>query len=202
MRNILIITTAVILCLSANAAEKTYSINPEKFQKITFTSKAATETFEGITDVVSGNLMLDPDNLSNVSGGCKVDLRTLDTGINLRNTHMKENHLHTDKFPYTEFSLKSVSGAVSLKAGQMVEFIAKGEFTLHGVTREIEIPIRAELFNDSSNTPYKNSSGVLHITGEFIIKLADYDIPLPQFLFMKLSDKQLININIWAIKGE
>ncbi len=202
MKKILLLITAISIAATVSGMEKTFTIYTESFQKITFISNAAVESFEGTTNVVSGNIKVDPDNLSSATGMCKVDMRTLDTGINLRNTHMRENHLHTKDYPYSVFNLKSIEGASSLKPGEKVNFTAKGEFELHGVKREIEIPLQAEWSQNTKETPVKGAAEAIHITGEFSVALADYKIPLPQFLFMKLSDTQIVKIDIWAKLGE
>jgi len=202
MKKILLYITASIIAVSASGTEKTFTIYTESFQKITFISKASMESFEGTTNVVSGVIKIDAENLSDATAMCKVDMRTLDTGINLRNTHMRENHLHTKDFPYSQFNLKSITGASSIKAGGPIDFTVKGEFELHGVKKEIEIPLHVEWVQNTQGTPVKGAAEALHITGEFSVALADYKIPLPQFLFMRLSETQIININIWAKLGE
>lgn len=60
-------------------------------------------------------------------GMVTVDLRSLKTGIELRDKHMKEKYLEVGKFP--EAHLKSAAG----KDGKF-----KGELTVHGVTKPVE----------------------------------------------------------------
>lgn len=67
-----------------------------------------------------------------------VDLASLDTGIGLRNRHMRENHLHTDEFPEAVFSGSMAWPAEipSMEPGVEVELEFSGRLELHGVTRE------------------------------------------------------------------
>jgi len=87
---------------------------------VEFVSKAAMETFKGKTRAVSGTLRLDPAALvDTLTISISVDLASLDTGIALRNRHMRENHLHTDRFPLATFEgARIVEGGGALEAGQ------------------------------------------------------------------------------------
>jgi len=70
-----------------------------------------------------------------------------------------------------------------------VNFRIKGQFTLHGVTKEISPEITA-LWNSTNKS--------LKVTAKFNVLLQDYDIPRPQFLFMKLAVEQKVEINFTA----
>ena len=54
-------------------------------------------SFEAKTSSVSGQLAVDPAQPSRLTGEIAVDLKTLDTGISLRNTHMRDNYLEVGK---------------------------------------------------------------------------------------------------------
>jgi hypothetical protein len=65
---------------------------------------------------LSGNVERVKDDFK---GEAIFDLKTLDTGISLRNKHMKEKYLKTDKYPTAKLSFPD------------------RKLTLHGVTKEI-----------------------------------------------------------------
>lgn len=96
------------------------------------------------------------------------DLNKLKTGIKLRDIHMYEDYLETDRFPSATFAGKFRSGK------RQGELIAKGTFTLHGVSKE-QVVIGLM------------SNGIL--TAFWDLRLSDYKIDTPEkFLIGKVSD--------------
>ena len=78
---------------AAVAAPRTFHIEPgAAHNQVTFHSEATVESFDGKTRQVSGQLSVDPEALAGSSSAWfQVDLKSLDTGMSLRNKHMREN---------------------------------------------------------------------------------------------------------------
>ncbi len=94
----------------------------------------------------------------------QVDLKSLDTGMSLRNKHMRENHMHTDKYPVTRFEMRSLSVPVAaLAPGKTTRVTATGDYPLHGVTRSRTLPVDVTWFPDGSKTPAKAKGPALHV---------------------------------------
>ena len=68
---------------------------------VIFISKAPLSEFEGESSNLNGLVDLDKNLLD-----FYLDLNTLDTGIGLRDRHMRENYLETEEFPFAEFTGK------------------------------------------------------------------------------------------------
>ena len=121
-----------------------------------------------------------------------VDLASLDTGIDMRNQHMRENHLHTDRYPQAIFRGATFVGEhpASLAPGKTAKCKIAGSFSLHGVTRRIEVPIELRL---------DEKSGGLAVKAQFVVYLADYEIPRPKMLFVKLDEKQAVTFEALAL---
>jgi len=155
--------------------------------EVVFTSRAPMESFDGKTDQVRGHIGCDPTRLI---GPCDlrivVDLASLDTGIGLRNSHMRDRHLETDTYPEAVFTASEVASASapSLAAGTPVEVVVRGAFDLHGVAREREITATVTLAPD----------GGLAVEAAFPVKLSDHGIDRPSFLVMKLADEQQVRV--------
>jgi polyisoprenoid-binding protein YceI len=161
---------------------------------VRFESKAPMESFDGSTKTVSGSLMLDPASLGDsLALVVDVDVSTFDTGIKLRNQHMCENHFHTDKFPKSTFrGGKILKGAgTSLLDGKEHEILLEGTLDLHGVQKTIQAPVKLT---------YSPSTAVVRLSTTFMVKLADYQIPRPQMLFMKLGEDQKVTATLVAAK--
>lgn len=182
---------AIVAVTPVFAETMTFAVTPGGKNEVVFVSKAVGETFDGRTDQVSGNFNCDPGDLSQaVSGNIEVDVKSLDTGIKLRNNHMLDNHLHVDEHPTMTFMLESlVDQPAAIAMGETVKMKARGKFTCHGVTNDIE-PMLNVTHNDD---------GSLSVKAEWIVNLNDYDIPRPQFLVVKLAEDQEVSVSFTAV---
>lgn len=192
MKHLPILIIAALLMPAISSAETThYAVNPGGDNLIRFVSKAPGETFDGVTDQVQGMFTVDPEDLTKpVSGQITVQAKTLDTGIGLRNNDMYENHLHVEQYPTIVFELTGVENPPEkLPVGEEVELTATGNFTLHGVTRQISPQL----------TIKRNADDSLWIDADWKVTLSDYEIPRPQFLFLKLAEEQQVNATFTAI---
>lgn len=181
MKRIAWIALAALVSTSARAAE--FVVQAGAPNKVVFVSKAAMETFQGKTDKISGRIVVDPASVTDtVTVRLEVDLTSLDTGIGKRNDHMKKNHLETHKYPKAIFAGASVHGPedATLVVGKTLSFDCEGDFTLHGVTRRLRIPVAVTLRDDRT----------LAFKTVFKVPLADYNISRPKFLLMKLGEVQ------------
>lgn len=172
---------AVLVSSSVHAAQFVVKAGPPN--KVVFTSKAATETFDGKTDRIEGRIVVDPASVEDtVLVRLEVDMASLDTGIGERDKHMRKNHLETDKYPKAVFEGATLAGpeGAALAQGKAVAFDCEGNFTLHGVTRRLRVTVEATLV-DARTLAFKTS---------FKVPLADYNISRPKFLFLKLGEVQ------------
>lgn len=157
-----------------------YFVAAQEFEtkegSIEFLSEATVESFTGSSNQLNGYI-----NLADSTLDFYLDLATLETGVKLRDEHMRENHLETEKFPFAEFSGKMSGFDPSLADSQSV--VAKGTFTIHGVSKEIEVNGKAIL-----------SDGKFGLNASWNIILQDYEITRPKFLFLKLSESQKVTL--------
>ena len=135
--------------------------------------------------------MVEPGPLGDsVTVHLEVDLASLDTGLPMRNQHMRDEHLETAKYPKAIFDGAAVTHApgVALASGQPAGFEADGTFTLHGVSRRVHVHIDAT-YQAAGN------GGSIEFHTEFPVTLEDYKITRPEFLFMKLAETQDVHVN-------
>ncbi len=147
--------------------------------QVTFLSKAPLNEFEGKSSSLNGLVNLETNLLDFF-----VDLNTLKTGIGLRDSHMRENYLETEKFPFAEFTGKLVQQP-TLIMGKKTPVKAIGKFKIHGIEREIEVPGFLTLAQN----------GRMELETSFSILLSDYEIPLPKLVFYELAQEQKVTIN-------
>ncbi len=186
-------TLILALAGAASARAETFRIvSGSKDNLVQFESKAAMESFKGKTHQVTGTVAFDPGHLADsVQVRVEVDMASLDTGIDVRNKHMRENHLETDTYPTATFIGGRIvdAKAAALAPGKTVGFGLTGTFTLHGVSREITVPVAATLLDAGPGRR-------LRVKTRFPVKLSDYDIDRPQFLLLKLADEQEVTMDL------
>lgn len=201
MKATLLLAALLTVTTLVQGAARTFQIKPGHARNsVVFHSEATIESFEGSTRQVSGQVTVDPATLAGATAWFQVDLTTLDTGLSLRNKHMRENHLHTDKHPSTRFELKSLGAQpAALKAGAPVRLTATGDFALHGVTRSRTVPVDVTWFPDGKVSPLKQAGAVLRLVCRFDVALADHQIPRPEFLFMKVAEQMQVTVDLWAV---
>jgi polyisoprenoid-binding protein YceI len=111
----------------------------------------------------------------------KLSLLQLDTGIGLRNKHLRENYLHTEKFPDATLIITSVADLPAQMAGTAPGKSAfVGDLELHGVKK----------------TPMESVYQIKgkHVTAEFTVDVPDYGIERPSFMGVKIVDKVFITV--------
>lgn len=181
------------LCLSVSAEPLTLQITPgSDHNEVQFRSEAATETVVGKTRTVRGTVTLDGAADTASHAEIHVDLASLKTGIDLRDRHMRENHLETSKYPEAVFTLTSLA----LPTGALAEDVrtpvrVAGRLALHGVERDIA-PTTYLTYSTKGGAPS------LRIKSQFTVKLPDYKIKRPQFLVMRLAEEQKILVDLTA----
>ncbi len=99
-----------------------------------------------------------------------VALGNLNTGIDLRDHHMKEKYLEVPKFPAAILAVPR-SGLHMPGVGERIEADVQGALTLHGETRPVSVHYDAK--SDGSAT-------VAH--GKFHINMNEFGINVPTYL--------------------
>lgn len=185
--------TLLILALTCasttSALADSYQLSGKAKNRVEFHSKATLESFSGKARSIVAEFEVDPKNLPATKGKVTVDLRSLDTGLDLRNKHMRENHLHTDSFPNAVFELDSlVMSPGQASDGDAVTLF--GAMTIHGVTHSVTTKGLVTGRSESA------AAAPLRIETDFTLKITDYGIPRPEFLFLKLAEEVKIIVDL------
>ncbi|MDX1639793.1 MAG: YceI family protein [Balneolaceae bacterium] len=162
-----------LLLSSQEAAAQAYKTDSGHAE---FQSEVPLHTFTGTSDHLVGLI-----NLAESTVDFYLDLNTLDTGISKRDKDMKRT-LETDKYPFAEFFGKLTSD-FDTTSTQPQQVTVRGDFSIHGVTREVEI----------SGTLQKTDRGLL-VRAQWILDLSDYDIEPPGILFYRVEEEQDVEI--------
>ena len=175
---------------------------------VSFTSDAPIELIVGRTTAVKGKIKID-DTLDlkkiSVEASFEVDLATIDTGIKLRDEHMRDNFLETKKYPKAIFKLKKIIPGTETKLidSASLKLSAEGDFTVHGVTVKKTIPLKVTYFRESDFTHNRFEHGdVIRIQSTFEVPLKEHKIKRPEVIFQKLTDTVIVSIDVFAVSGQ
>lgn len=147
---------------------------------VEFVSEAPLTSFTGTSENLNGLIDLEKNLLD-----FYVDLKSIDTGIGLRNKHMRESYLETDKYPYAEFTGKLKNhDKIDINSTEPQSVIAEGVLKIHGESKPVTVE-GTLVFQSTSNVKLEAS---------FVAALTDFNITKPKVVFYELADEQKITI--------
>lgn len=174
----------IFLIFTFLSAEE-YHVDKSAKNIVKFISVAPIESFEGVTDQIDGYLYHGGDSLTTKSQiYFEVNLNSLDTGIGLRNRHMRENYLQTDKYPTTHYKGKIII-ADKIDA-DTINVFSEGTIFIHGVEKPIKV--EAKMFHKEDR---------YHIQCSFNAKLSDYNIKIPSIMFYKIDENMNLKLDFY-----
>ena len=135
-------------------------------------------SFKGL----EGKIHFDAKNLTSSSFEASVDASTVNTGIDLRNSHLrKEEYFDVKNYPRIKFVSTKISA--SKKEG---EYVVVGKLTIKKTTKEISFPFTAETEKDG-----------IRFKGEFKLNRLDFEVGSSSF---SLSDNLTVSLSVFAKK--
>jgi polyisoprenoid-binding protein YceI len=129
-------------------------------------SSIGSATAVGRTPEVTGEITISGTTLEAAS--FEADMTAITTNESRRDDRV-QGALDTSRFPTATFTLtEPVDLGEAAAEGGPVAVTAVGDLTIHGITRAVEIPLEAQLVNDS-----------IVVVGSMEIVFADYDVEVP-----------------------
>ena len=178
----------LLVGLPIGAAGQEFHVDLDADNEVRFTSQAPIEEVVGVTDRIDGYVLLNGPRLEAGSATegtqlyLEVDLASLDTGLGLRNRHMRSNYLEVEEFPYAFFNA-TIERVVAVAAG-VFRVTAHGVLTIHGVEHEMDVPCDVS----------ERGEGY-RVLCTFNTRLSDFDIKIPKLMFLKLADEVRLELD-------
>jgi polyisoprenoid-binding protein YceI len=138
-------------------------------------------SFEARTKDVKGEIAPAAERPGAVGGALHVNLQTLETGIGIRDRHMRDNYLEVQKGPeYAVATLENIrlerlDGKTSLK----------GTLLLHGERKEV-----------SGMAELKQQDGRVRVQAQFPVKVSEFSIPKPTYLGVGVKDEIQVKVTM------
>lgn len=118
------------------------------------------------------------------------DLDTLDTGISLRDRHMKEKYLETSKFKSATVKIKDAPVAAEAAAGNG-DFKVPGTLTLKGVEKPVEISLKLE-----------TSGEQVKCLSSFKVALTEFPLEIPKYAGITVANEVEVKVETAFPKKE
>ena len=142
-------------------------------------------TAVGRSTVLTGSLVFDGDAITEVV--IEVDLTALVSDDSRRDGALRRQALETNAYPTTTFTLtQPIPIDAAPGEGETLSVTATGDLTLHGVTREVQIPMEGQLVGDR-----------VAVVGSIEIVFADYDMDSPSaFVVLSINDHGIMEFQL------
>jgi polyisoprenoid-binding protein YceI len=178
---------ALLACLPATAAEPWRVAQGDL--RITVPLKPG-GGFEAKSNSLAGSLTLSGGSPVALTGELAVDLKTIDTGIELRNQHLREKYLEVAKAGFD----KAVLSEIRLADATGETFDGKTGFTatlrLHGVSRPV-----------SGNAEVRHVGDAVRVVVSFPLTLTDFAIEAPQYMGVGVGTRLGVKVAFTAAHG-
>ena len=144
-------------------------------------------SFDTITTSISGTMGPGATPAAALSGEMRVDLARLDTGIALRNTHLRDNYLEVARG--ADFATAVLSGVHLDKldsSGLSGRTPFTGTLLLHGTRRPV-----------AGQADIRPEGRELRIDASFPLRLDDYEIAAPRYLGVGVKNE--VQVKVWLV---
>lgn len=136
---------------------------------------------------VDGDIKIENNKLQAI---LKVDLNSFETGMEMRDEHMKENYLQTDKAEnkFAQLEIQNLNIPIEYwENSKEIRLDFSGDLTLHNIKKSVSGKI---LF-----PPFKKDLSINTIS-ELQIKLSDYLINIPSFAGITVAENVSIIVKL------
>jgi polyisoprenoid-binding protein YceI/nitrate reductase NapE component len=146
-------------------------------------------TAVGRTPNVSGSVTISGTQVT--AATITADLTGLQSDDQRRDGQLARQGIQTSQFPTATFTLTTPIDLGSVPAdGQEIQVTASGQLTLHGQTRDVQIPLKARL-----------SGSTIAISGSLPIVFADYGIEKPNsFMVLSIADEGTMELQLFLTR--
>ena len=164
-RRIILIAGAVLLAFGATAlAAETFEVDVTH-SDVSFKVRHFVSKSSGRFDDFSGTFVVDREDMTKTTIEFAVKMASIDTDNDSRDNHLKSpDFFDVEKYPDMTFKSTGIT-----KTGEST-YDVTGQFNLHGVTKEIVIPVEVLGFHDDE----KGSQAGFEM--DFVINRKDFGI--------------------------
>ncbi len=179
--------TVGLTAIGGGEPPKRFRLDPVA-SHVWFDADARLERFRGQTRQVSGSFLLTQTSPPHVAEAwVTIDAASIETGNPDRDADMRQDFLEVAKFPTIEFAVTTLPVARAAAEGNTWDVVLQGKLTVHGVTREVQVPTTVNL------APHGITA-----RGQIHLDMRDFDIRVPRLLFIPMKSEVLVGFEVMA----
>jgi polyisoprenoid-binding protein YceI len=149
----------------------------------------------GRTSDVTGSITVEAngDGARLTGGTLTVDTTTIASDESRRDNRLRTEGLQTDEYPTATFTVtQPVDVPAAALAGTATDLTLTGDLTLHGVTKSVQIPAKAQLVGNT-----------MQVAGSLTFRLADFQISPPNVggFILSIADQGTLEFLVSFSKG-
>jgi polyisoprenoid-binding protein YceI len=167
----------VTLATAVYAAPQSFDFkDPKGVNNAVFSLDAPLESVNGSASGITGTVSFDPENPSATTGKIVVAAESMTVPNPMQKEHLHgANWLDVAKYPEITFEAKSLANVKT--EGNVTTADVSGTFTLHGVSKDLTVPVKLTYLKDKLSARVPNLKGdLLVIRANFNINREDFDI--------------------------
>jgi polyisoprenoid-binding protein YceI len=165
----------IIFCAATSAfAQKKYTAEKTNVQ---FYSHAPLEDIKATNTKTNAIFNADNGDIA-----FSVAMKDFKFAKSLMQQHFNEKYVESEKFPKSTFQGKIIGYTAGVTGTQQVK--AQGKLTIHGVTKDIDVPGTIEAQGNK-----------LLMKSRFMVKVADYNITIPQLVFQNIAEEVEVTLD-------
>jgi polyisoprenoid-binding protein YceI len=184
----LFLSSAVTLhFLPAFAEVERFRLSPDETQIVTKIDDPFGNVVNGALRLRQGEARGDMDRLPETgSVSLVIDASSYNSGLGLRDQDIHEYYLEVQRYPLIRFDSTGIQKVKRPHSAQEPwELTLKGQLDLHGVQREVIVPVRL-LYQGNK----------LIAEGSFRLPLEGFKITVPRLLFLKAGNQVQVDFRI------
>ena len=165
-----IVPALIVILLTMTATAQNYLT---RNAKTTFFSTAPIENIEAVNNEVTSVL-----NTTKGEFGFVVLIKSFKFKKALMEEHFNENYMESNTYPKASFKgmITDLSNVSFIKDGKY-SVTVKGDLSIHGVTKSVEIPGTITI-----------TQGIISISSKFKVKVKDYNIRIPSTVVNNIAE--------------
>ncbi len=144
-----------------------------KGSEVSFVAKITASSFVAKSEALSGSVDYDAKAAVVHSADLVVKADSFDTGVSMRNEHMRDKYLEAGKYPTIRFQLADTRVPATVGAKGQVQ----GTFVIKGAKKALPVELTLE----------EISAGGATVTARFKLNVTDYGIPQPRFTVVSME---------------
>ena len=176
------------------SGDKTFTFADNKNQA-TFFSTTPLEDITGLSNDVKGSVTFNVGDLKTLKGKVSVLVASIKTGIEMRDGHLQSaGWLNSDTYPEITFEIKKVTDVKSVADNKLTAKVT-GNYTMHGVTKEVIADATLTYLDESEQTKMRAAGDLLGVQAKFNVKLSDFKVD-NKLVGQKVSEDIEVNVNV------